>query len=229
VPLDISAACNAEVVDDGIHPHKDMFGATGQGWVTSQWHKTVSNRWHTKHDEDNQGLPDDGRMEIPASNPKGWFQLRVDPGNDVVLLTDNRGAERFRQAVRLELRAEQQRRYGQLALLHCSDNGEGVVAVTAEYTSGAPSTFETTLHDWAPNCRTKPVVSERAAIRAKNTGEFLMEMHAQTVSLDPARVLKALTFSIASRTPRKGQPDEESALRFRAGIFAISALPVENR
>jgi hypothetical protein len=226
VPLDITSACNAAVVQDGVSPAKGYFTAGGRTLVTSQWHKTVTNNWHRKHDDDNQGLPDDGRVAIPASNPQGWFQIPRAPGKDVILLSDRQG--RYPQPVRFELLADQQKKYERVALLHCSDSGGGVVAVTALYDSGAPGTFEVPVHDRTYQSG-KLAANEAVAIKAKDTSDLPVEMCTQTFPLDPGRVLKSLAFSVASRTPLKGQADEESALKFRAGIFAISALPAEAR
>ncbi|MBI5685202.1 MAG: DUF1080 domain-containing protein [Verrucomicrobia bacterium] len=220
VPLDISAACNrSTIAPESNKPVHQPFGLTGNSWVTTGWLRARGS--------DKTSVPDDGRVAIPGANPTGFFQLRVGPGDDCILLSiQHHRRDRGRDiptTVTMDVPASQQRKFARLAFLHASEPGDAEVSVTFHYDIGDDGKDILHPRAWARDRRKEPLTENETAVTASDASKHPVDMMAETLPVDPQRVLKSLTFTFASVSPKC--KDLLAAEKCRAGIFAISALP----
>ena len=225
-PVDISGACNADVISSAAHPATDGFSLFPH---TASLSTTGLLKARNLAEE---GFPDDGRVAIPSADARGMFQVKLGMKN-VILLTEPTG--RQPKPVQCALLEKDRGKFARLAFLHAGAWGDGVVTVTLHYDSGVDQVLKLNILDWVAAWRshtlaTAEVVAvvtrgfESQAVWPVNNAE----MFAQTFAIDPQRTLQSMVFAYESHTAPK--LIETGPGRFTAGIFAVSALlsAVEN-
>jgi formylglycine-generating enzyme required for sulfatase activity len=219
LPLDIGGACSADIISTATRKAAHQFTFNGGTLASASWLR--------KNGYPEAGLPDDGRVPIPDSRPAGFFQVRMPPARNAILLSGPAGFHP--QPAALELTAQDRRRYSELVLLHSTCWGNGSLRVNLHYETGPETSASIAVVDWFPGGRTDPLpAGVRVAVTSHDThptGGKEAQMLAQKMAVDPQRVLQSLTFSFASLTAPNGQSTQTSGRRFTCGIFAISALP----
>jgi len=224
LPLDIAAACTADVISTESHLSKDQFDPNGT--------RLMSASFLSKKGYSETGVPDDGRVLIPDSTPPAIFQMRMPPAKNAILISGPEGTQP--QPVTIELTAGDRRHYSELAILHCATWGSGTLRVLLRYETGADVSTIIPVVDWSLRGRTGPVPAElRPVVVSRciapklgpNWVSWLVNLFTQSVSTDPARALRALTFSFEAATPPKGESEKNARRNFIAAIFAISAQP----
>ncbi|MGA2622049.1 MAG: SUMF1/EgtB/PvdO family nonheme iron enzyme, partial [Thermoguttaceae bacterium] len=220
VPLDIARACNADVISTDSHKPEDTFTFNGGTLASASWLR--------QHGHSEPGLRDDGRVPIPNSEPLSFFQVRMPPAKNAVLLTGPAGRQP-RQVV-VELAAEQHHHCSKVAILLTTCWGDGILNVALRYENGPETTATVPVVDWTPKGRTVPIPENlRPAVTSRDTHPQYgvpVSMFAGEVTADPLRELRAMTFSVASRTPPKQVSEDEAKGRFTVGVFAVSVLSV---
>lgn len=222
VPLDISAACAADLISTDTHTAANQFTHSGS--------RLASASWLRKNNLPEPGLPDDGRVPIPESLPPGYFQVRMPPARNAIILSGPEGTQP--KPVTIELAAGERLHYSELAVLHCTCWGNGSLRVLLRYETGEPASTTIPVVDWAPKdakgnpTRTGPLPPElRVAVTTRNIHPIggTVEMLAQRIPVDPKRVLRSLTLSVATLTGPNGMPTKGNLLGFKVGLFGISA------
>jgi Leucine-rich repeat (LRR) protein len=222
-PLDIAAACNANVIRTEREKVTNAFGISGRTWATTEWLRTKG--------FDRTGLPDDGQIAIPNTTPDGFFQLHVADGKDSILVSirgESTHAGRIPTNATLNIAANQQRKFSQLAFLHASAPCDAEVSVTIRYDTGPDGAGILHARSWSPELhrRREPVAANQTvAIRTTDgsAAADAVEMLAEVLPVDPQRAVKSLTFAFRRLSPNCEYP--LAAEKGIAGIFAISALP----
>ncbi len=221
VPLDISAARNADVISTASHDAVDIFEPY---WKSSL--ATTSFLAQHGFGVEGMGIPDDGHVKIPLTGPPAFFQLRMPPDKNVILLTDSAG--RQPNPVTLDLSANQIGKYSRVAVLHGACWGNGIISMQVHYESGADDRLELRVLDWNDSTRPEPPGPDKildVKTRTAGSGQnHEAHLFAQTFGLDSERALKSLTFSFKSSTQPKGLRLSNEG-RFTTGIFAVSVLP----
>ncbi|MFA7006429.1 MAG: hypothetical protein WC429_20475 [Verrucomicrobiia bacterium] len=218
LPVDIAAACNADVISTESRKAANQLTFNGGTLASASWLR--------KKGYPQPGLPDDGRVQIPDATPAECFQIRVPPAKNAILISGPEG--RFPQPATVELTAADRRRYSELVVLQATCWGNGTLRVILRYETGLETTASIPLLDWFPGGRASLPDGVRVAVTSHDThptGGKLAEILAHRIPADPQRVLRSLTFSISSLTPPKGHSEQDARRRFTVGIFAISALP----
>jgi serine/threonine protein kinase len=208
LPLDISSLCNADIVHSDTHIATDWFDYRGKRtWATTAYFRANGIQ--------ESGLPDDGRIPIPNGQPAGFFQLRVPPASNAILL--NLPGAYYPSTVRLDLPHERQLRYTQIAFLTASSAADAEIQVTAAYDRGENQTFLLPVIGWRQRAaRPRPDEPVRVALTAMEAGQNMpVRLYSQTVRLDSQRRLRSLVLTF------------HGDARTNAGIFAITATPAE--
>ncbi len=220
VPLDISAACTADIISTDSRKSADQFTFNGG--------RLASASWLRKNGYPEPGLPDDGRVQIPGATPSDVFQVNRPPAKNAILLSGPEGVQP--RPVTLELAGGERCRYSELAILHCACWGSGTLRVLLRYASGATVSLTIPAFSWGEKGRPGPLTAEvRVAVASRDThptGGSSVEMLSLRIPTDPQRMLNSLTFSFESSTPPKGVEKREGSQRFTVAIFAISAKSV---
>ena len=218
VGLDLSAACNADVISTATHEAADSFKADiASSWTTLSWLKAKD-----KKEKKDSGLPDEGYIRIPKALPTGFFKLSMPPAKSAIMLTSSKG--RYPKPVTVQLPPTQRDTYAQLAFLHGGSWGDGRVKVAMHYSTGKDTVIWLKIEDWHPQFRLPLEQRESVAAATITTHDKPAEMCAQTFAIDGARVLESLTFSFDPiNAPAAEEVPHDD--RFSAGIFAVSALP----
>ncbi len=217
LPLDISKACNADVISTADHDAADSSEGNIGHFATTGYLKKVGN---TK-----PGLPDDGRIPIPGASPSSIFQLTMPPQKNSIVITTSEG--RQPDPIKINLLPHQRRKCSQLAFLTSSAWGGCKARVTFHYESGPDSIEKLITADWRADTRTEPVTNY-IALATKTTidnGRFPVETYSQALPTDPQRTLEAISIVFDSFFQTKD--DAYTRRDFIAGILAISAMPME--
>jgi hypothetical protein len=222
VPLDISAACSVDLVSTDTHTAADQFTYSGS--------RLASASWLRKNNFPEPGLPDDGRVAIPETQPPAYFEVRMPPAKNAMILSGPEGTQP--QPITIELAGDGRRHYSELAFLHCTCWGNGTLRVSLRYESGEPESVTIPVADWAPTdikgnqMRAGPLPAElHVAVTSRNIHPIggTVEMLAQRIPTDPERKLHSLTLSVATLTGPMGIPTKGNLQGFKVALFAISA------
>ena len=218
--LDMAAACTSDIISTADRESKNQFTFNGG--------RLASASWQRKNRSPEPGVPDDGRVQIPGVTPAGFFQVRMPPHKNAILLSGPEGVQP--EPVTVELVAGERRRYSELAILQSSCWGEGTLQVLLRYETGAETTAALPVFDWSVKGRTAPLPAEvRVAVRLHGIHPKFgapAEMHAHRIPVDPKRTLRSLTLSIGSLRPLKGVQPQVGRQRFTSAVFGLSAQPV---
>ncbi len=218
--LDISAACNADVINTESRAAADEFSSgLGDSWTTAGWlsRNNIAG--------DFNGVPDDGRVMLAANDPRIAFTIARPPHKSAILLDGESG--HWPRSVRLELPPDLRAPYRRLAFLHASSFGDAVISVDLTYADGTTQTRRLQALDWSPAARTHDLTPDQTIAlstrcsRLTNMGRF--EMVAEILSLSDERKLAAIALSFVGATTAKRLAD--TTPRTTAGIFAISVAP----
>ena len=212
MPLDISAACNRNVFVRKAAAQADGFEYDGSGVM-------VANAGLKEAGMPGPGLPDDGIVAVPGSEPAGRFALNLNPGKDTIWLS---GAQL--QPLNLALMDAQRRHCSRLAFLTASAWGNASLVVTVHYAQGPDEALRLPLHDWFAPHASAMGDSKIALTVQPRALQNRFDLYSQIVPVDPKRKLRGITFAVQDV---QLSPDANNDFsRFTAGIFAISALPV---
>lgn len=209
--LDLSAACNADVVFTESRAALDEFQTGGLGWTTAGWlaRNNIAG--------DFNGIPDDGRVLLADNDPRLAFAMAVPPRKNVVLLTAAGG--RQPKPVRLDLPAEAQAKCRQIALLHAATGGDVPMTIELIYTDGSSQVRRILVLDWDASNRThEPSPDQFVAISTRSNRITFMnrlEMMAELVSCDDEKILASVVLSM----------DPSAGARATAGLFGLSIRP----
>jgi hypothetical protein len=231
LPLDIAAACTADIISTVTHVGADPFTLEGS--------RLASASWLRKNGYSEPGLPDDGHVPIPDTQPPGYFQVRMPPAKNAIILSGPDGAQP--QPVTLEFPTGERRRYSELSFLHCTCWGSGTLRVLLNYETGKAVSATMPVIDWAPKeksgalTRTSPIPAElRVAVTSHDVHPKFgvpVEMFAQRIPADPERVLRSLTLSFESLTPPNGpyyngcsRADRLKSLTFNGSLGFLADL-----
>ena len=157
----------------------------------------ASASWLRKNGFPGAGVPDDGQVAIPDTSPPNFFQIRIPPARNAILISGPEGG--YPQPVTVELAAKDRSRLSELAILHTTCHGNGVLRVTLHYETGGDTTASIPVLDWFYNARNGPLPADvRVAVISHDThptGGKPAEVLAQKIAADPRRVIRSLTFS----------------------------------
>ncbi len=217
MPLDIGGACSDDIISTASRKAANQFTYNGGTFASASWLR--------KNGYPEPGLPDDGRVPIPDSSPPGFFQVRMPPAKNAILLSGPAGF--YPQPATIELTAKDRRRYSELVILHTTCHGNGSLRVTLQYETGSETRISIPVLDWFPAARTGLLPTDlRVAVTSHDTtGGLVAQMLAQRISADPQRRLASLTLSFESLMPPTRSSVQAGAKHFTCGIFALSALP----
>lgn len=225
VALDITTGCNADVINTHTHIARDVFNAPQQsGWATT---KLLDQGGGVE-----QGIPDDGLIEIPGADPKGFLHALVGKEKNALLITDPQG--RLPNAIKIVLPKDQRAKYSKVTVLHASCFGDGEILATLHYDRGADGVLTLNVLNWLlenRNLQMLPDQMEAVKTQRVSRGSVLdvvARMTSQTFEVDPKRALQSITFARKSNTATTAQ-GEDAAGNFTVGIFAVSALPAAGR
>ncbi|MGD0091177.1 MAG: SUMF1/EgtB/PvdO family nonheme iron enzyme [Planctomycetota bacterium] len=219
LPLDLSSSCTVDIISTATHQAADQF-THSKGTLTSA-------SWLRQNGNPEPGIPEDGRVAIPDTQPAGFLQVRMPPAKNAFLLSGPQG--RQPQPVTVDLALNQRGCYAELAILHCTHFGNGTVRVTLRYETGPEGTAILHALDWNPK-REGPVPANlRLAVTVRDTfghGKvFVGEMFAERIPADPRRILRSLVFTFDTLTAPMRNAEEAAKGFFTIGIFALSARP----
>ncbi len=214
VALDLSSASNAEVLSTANYSTPNEYTFI---WATESW--------IAAHGMNSAGIADDGRIEIPGTESREYFQMRLPPVKNAIIVTAPKARQPNPMTVTLPV--NQCRAYSQLMFLHSSSFGNGILRVRLVYASGKQEEIRLRVLDWFKASQElarneKPaVITLEATERAHSA-----VMHSQCFNINRSETLISIVVSFEStlNTPANPRFDEQ----FTAGIFAISAVPAEN-
>jgi serine/threonine protein kinase len=224
VPLNISAAFNANIITTADRKAADALTFNGG-------HLTASS-WLRKNRRAEAGIPDFGRLAIPGAED-GDFQIQMPPGKDAILVTSPPGPHP--SPVTIELSPKDRAPVSELAILHETEwCGSGLLRVTLGYEIGDDTVTTLRVFDCWPGSRPVPLPADMSVatttVEIRATGDNSAELFAQEISADPKRVLRSITFSFDSVIlPPKNISSQTSYERFVTAIFAISARRADDR
>ena len=163
-------------------------------------------------------LPDNGRVLLHDTDPGGQFQLRTADNSDSIGIANPTG--RFPSSVTFKVPASQQRRYSQLAVLIASSISPATINVRTTYDTGETEERKLKTYDWftssPPNGAN--VGAEVALVTRSDRKSGCI--YVNVIPVDSKRRMKEIAFTWISASTENQQ--------HCVGIFAISALPVEN-
>lgn len=206
--MDLSSACNADIIYTGSRAAADEFQTPGLGWTTAGWlqRNNIIGEF--------TGIPDDGRLAVTDEGERTVFDFTMPPRRNALLLGPEGG--RWPRSIRLEIdQGDNATRFDEIAILHASAGADTPMTVTLDYADGRSDTKRLQVLDW--NTATRKVdlsPGQRVAIATRSnrmTNMNRVEMIAESVSTDPTRPLAAVTLAYAG--------DRPSVI----GIFGISA------
>lgn len=209
--LDLSAACNADIVFTESRAATEEFQPGGLGWTTAGWlaRNNIAG--------DFNGIPDDGRVLMADNDPRLAFAMSLPPRKSSILLSAAGG--RQGKPVRLDFPPEAQLKCRQLALLHASTGGDVPVTLELLYADGSSQVRRILVLDWDANTRAhEPTPDQFVAISTRSNKIAVMnrlEMMAELVSCDEDKALAGIVLSV----------DPSASPRATAGFFGLSIKP----
>lgn len=223
LPVDISAACNADIITTADRKASDALTFNGGNLATSSWLQ--------KNGYSERGILDDGRVAIPGTGDNNFFQLKMPPHKGAILLSGPEGSHP--QSVTVEMSANNRQHVSSVSFLHVTEwAGFALLRVSLHYETGAETESSLKLFDcWhgsrpvqlPPDVQIATVTIDIRAARGMSC-----ELLAQNISADAKRVLRSITFSFDSiKMPPIGVQEQTSRKRFITAIFAISVQPAE--
>jgi serine/threonine protein kinase/Leucine-rich repeat (LRR) protein len=222
-PLDIAAACTADIISTDSHKAANQFTFNGSTVASASWLR--------KNGLEDPGIPDDGRVPLPDAERPAFFHVLMPPARNAILISGPEGQQP--KPVLLELAANERRRYAELAILYATCWGNGTLYATLRYETGAETTVTLPVFDWSSDDRIAQLPADvHVSATTRDTrpqfgkpfgkrGDLL----SQRTPADPQRTLYSLTFSFGSCTPSKGYTEQDARPRFTVGVFAVSAMP----
>lgn len=218
-PLDIAAACTADIISTGDRRSADQFTFNGG--------RLASASWQRKNGYPEPGVPDDGRVQIPDTTPAEYFQVRMPPAKNAIFLSGPEGVQT--RPVTIELATGERRCYSELAILHCTCWGNGTLRVDLRYETGAEASITMPVVDWGPKGRAVPMPAEsRVAVNLHMIHPKFgapVEIHSRTIPADSKRVLRSLVFSFKHDSitpPKPGWRIQDARRWFTVAVLAIS-------
>jgi hypothetical protein len=218
VALNLAEACNADIITTGTRNAANRFTFNGGTLASASWLR--------KNGYSEAGLPDDGRVPIPNSKPQGFFQVRMPPSKNAMVISGPQGA--YPQPVSLELSESERDRYSELAVLTVACWGSGKLRATLHFETGVDASCLISVPSWSAGDLPELLPSDvSAAVTSRDTHPsfgITVQMFAQRIAADPHRKLCSVTFAFDSLTPAKGAQPASSVRNFNSAIFAVSAL-----
>lgn len=165
-----------------------------------------------------EGVPDDGRVEIPQAKGN-FFQLNVASQRNSIRLTAPNGAQPL--AVTFVLPRSQVQSCTKLAVLHSGPVNTATVGVLLRYDSGPADEQIMGAWDWRAATTPKPPEISTGALTLFGEGARQpVAMHSTILRLDAHRALCSVTFSMKAMDPASSGTQWG-----HAAIFALSILP----
>jgi|ERR1043165_5501338 hypothetical protein len=152
-----------------------------------------------------EGIPDDGRVPVPGSVPRSFFQLAAATTDNAVLLVEK---------ITVTLSEKQRGKYEKIAFLHGAPESGGPVHVALHYSTGEDQLLQLQTVNWnTKKRREKLEAKEYAAVQTLGTdGRINAELFSETFTIDAERMLESITF----------EPDSNAA------IFGVTAIPPDD-
>lgn len=220
IPLDISRACNGDVINTDSHTPSDKFTFNGGNLAAASWLR--------KNGHSEPGLPDDGRVPISNSTPQGFFQVSMPPGKNAILMTDSDGSQP--RPVTVELAARQFGHYSKVAILFATCWGDGTLHVAMRYGDGSETNATLSAIDMGARQQNRPIPDGIcAAVVSRDTHPQFgapVEFFSGLVEADARGELQSLTFSATFGRPPPKYNVKKFKQYFTVGVFAVALLPV---
>ncbi len=217
VPLDISKACNYNIISSADFDATFYFDdITKLSWATTGFLQ--------KDYPNTKGIPDNGLLAVPQQR-SAEFRLWMPPAANAIILTDKNGRQPL--PVSFIILPAQRRSFAKLAFLHASVLGGAEIAVTVQYADNSEETRTLSVLDWYPYNRDREMTpDQQVALKTPSTaGNDTREILSEIVTVDPTRILQSIKVSLQQRYPIRGGNPGDYAEKFTAAIFAVTALP----
>ncbi len=145
--------------------------------LSAAFNATVGQNWKRENNDEN-GIPADGRIQVPGVLPRAYFKFAMPTGPNAI----QAGA-----GPTVAIAPSQRGNYGRLAILHGSPKDDSVIHATLHYATGDDKVEKMLVRDW--NRDGPAQVNLHKALQAGK-----IQLYAEVLPIDNSRVLESVSF-----------------------------------